>query len=97
MIIKHSLKKMGLDPIFWVDDYQYTQEQKENWRIEQEVLGNSKYHMVRYYIHTPVKTLTVVLQSNEYTTWVSEHLLKDKKDIEILERYMPVQKPVKKL
>lgn len=88
---------MGLDPIFWVDDYQYTQEQKENWRIEQEVLGNSKYHTVRYYIHTPVKTLTVVLQSNEYTTWVSEHLLKDKKDIEILERYMPVPKLVKNL
>ena len=81
--------QMGLDPIFWVDDYQYTEEQKENWRIEQEVIPDQKYHTVRYQIHTPGKTLTTVLQSNQYTTWVSEHLLKEKKDIDILAKYMP--------
>lgn len=82
-------KEMGLDPIFWVEDFQYSEEQKENWRIEKEVLSDPKYYTERYYIHTPAKTLTMVLQSNQYTGWVSEHLLKEKKDIEILERYMP--------
>ncbi|MBS6194180.1 MAG: hypothetical protein KH828_01185 [Clostridiales bacterium] len=84
--------EMGLDPICWVDDYQYTEEQKENWRIESEVLSNSQYHTVRYHIHTPAKTLSTVLQSNQYTTWVAEHLLKEKNDIDILERYMPSPK-----
>lgn len=85
-------KEMGLDPIFWVEDFQYSEEQKENWRIEKEVLSDPKYYTERYYIHTPAKTLTMVLQSNQYTGWVSEHLLKEKKDIEILERYMPSPK-----
>lgn len=82
-------KEMNLDPIFWVNDFQYTEEQKENWRIESEVLNDAKYYTVRYYIHTPMKTLTMVLQSNNSTQWVGEHLLKDKRDIDILERYMP--------
>lgn len=89
-------REMGLDPIFWVDDYVYTEKQRENWRIEQEVLSDPQYHTVRYHIYTPVKTLSLVLQSNQYTTWVAEHLLKEKKDIDILERYMPSPQAGKK-
>ena len=80
---------MELDPICWVDDYQYTQEQKENWRLEREIIADDQYHTERYHIHTPAKTFTMVVQSNQYTTWVVEHLLKDKDDIAILERYLP--------
>lgn len=82
-------ERMGLDPIWWVDDYQYTKEQRADWRIEKEEIPDPQYYTERLTVHTPVKSLTMVLQSNEYTTWVVEHLLKDKKDIEILERYMP--------
>lgn len=87
--IQHFFDSMGLDAIHWVDDYQYTSQQKENWRIEGEIVPGQDYDTIRYYIHTPVKTLTTVLQSNCYTTWVAEHLLKEKQDIEVLERYMP--------
>lgn len=82
-------KETGLDPIFWVNDWTCTPEQLENWRIEKEVLPDPKYFTERYYIHTPVKTLTMLIQSNQFTSWVSEALLKEKDDIEILDRFMP--------
>lgn len=82
-------RQMKLDPIFWVNDWQCTPEQMENWRIEKEVLSDPQYYTERYHIHTPAKTLSMVIQSNKYTSWVVEHLLKEKSDIEILERYLP--------
>lgn len=81
--------KMGLDPIFWVDDLVYTKEQQESWQIRQEEINDPKYRTVRYTIHTPAKDLTMVLQRNRYTQWLVEHPLKEKEDIEILARYMP--------
>lgn len=50
------------------------------------------YKTVRYRIITPKGTLTTVLQSNSYTTWVSEHLIKNKEDIEILAQYATTPK-----
>ena len=82
-------KQMGLDPICWVNSFHYTPEQLENWRLEKEEIPNQAYYTERYHIYTPAKTLTMVVQSNKYTSWVTEHLLKDKEDIEILDRYMP--------
>ena len=85
-------KQMELDPICWASSFEYTPEQLENWRLEKEEVPNQQYYTERYYIHTPAKTLTMVVQSNKYTSWVIEHLLKDKEDIAILDRYMPVPK-----
>jgi uroporphyrinogen-III decarboxylase len=45
---------------------------------------------VRYTITTPKGELTTVLQGNEYTTWVTEHLVKEKRDIDIIGAYVPV-------
>lgn len=56
----------------------------ENWRIETEELYDSQYKTTRYRIFTPKGMLTMVLQFNEYTIWVTEHLIKEKKDIESL-------------
>ena len=81
---------MGLDPIVWVGGYRFTDEQMDKWRLEKEVLATSPYYTERWNIHTPVKTLTMVVQAKEHTAWVNERLLKDKNDVEILERFMPV-------
>lgn len=62
----------------------------DNWRIEFEDVPDEKFKTVRYRIITPKGTLTTVLQSNDYTTWVSEHLVKEKKDIEIIGEYMTI-------
>ena len=81
-------KEMGMDPIFWVDDWK-TAPESEDWRIERVELPDPRYFTERLYIHTPKKTLTMVLQSNQYTTWVSEKLLKDKNDLDVIAAYLP--------
>ena len=89
--------QMGMDPVKVVVDWNWAPENVENWRIEKEILPDPQYHTIRYYFHTPAKTLTMVTQSNGYTTWVMEHMLKDKNDIEVLERYVPVPTANKEL
>ncbi len=62
----------------------------EQWRISSESVPDSQYATIRYTIHTPRKALTTVLQSNEHTTWVSERLIKDPGDIDIIDAYAPM-------
>lgn len=59
----------------------------DNWRITAEVIPNQEYATTRYTINTPKGKLTAVLQSNQYTTWVSEHLIKEKYDIELIAEF----------
>jgi uroporphyrinogen decarboxylase len=59
----------------------------DNWRIEHEPVSDPRYETVRYKFITPKRTLTTVLQSNEHTSWVSERLIKDKSDIDIIAEY----------
>ena len=60
----------------------------DEWCITAETVPNPKYHTTRYTIITPKGELTTVLQRNEYTTWVSEYLIKDKKDIDLIGEYV---------
>jgi hypothetical protein len=64
----------------------------DEWRISLEPLDNSKYETTRYTITTPKGTLTAVLQRNEYTAWVSEHLIKEKGDIDLIGDYATAPK-----
>lgn len=60
-----------------------------NWRIKTEDIPHKKYKTVRYYFITPKKTLSMVLQSDIYTTWVMERLIKERNDIDIIDEYAP--------
>jgi len=60
----------------------------ENWRFRIETLPGKNYETKRFSIITPGKSLSMVLQSNEYTTWVAEHLIKEKNDIDVIAKYM---------
>jgi len=51
-------------------------------------LNPTKYPTQRFNIQTPDKILSMVLQTNEYTTWLKEHLVKEKSDIDIIAKYM---------
>jgi uroporphyrinogen decarboxylase len=59
----------------------------DQWRIETENLPHPEFPTVRYRFITPKKTLTMVLQSNDHTSWVTERLVKEKRDIEIIAAY----------
>ncbi|HTO23762.1 MAG TPA: uroporphyrinogen decarboxylase family protein, partial [Spirochaetia bacterium] len=41
-----------------------------------------------YRFVTPSRTLTMGLESNEYTSWVTEHLVKEKSDIDVIGSYV---------
>ncbi len=64
----------------------------DNWRFNLEKLDGFKYETTRFNIITPKKTLSMVLQSDVHTTWVTEHLIKEKSDIEIIDEFMTCPK-----
>jgi uroporphyrinogen decarboxylase len=64
----------------------------DNWRFSTDEIYGLAYPTRRMNIITPVKTLSMVLQSDEHTTWLSEHVIKEKSDIDILAKYMPSPK-----
>ena len=64
----------------------------DNWRFKIDDIANQNYTTQRFSIITPKKTLSMILQSNIHTTWVEEHLIKVKSDIDILAEYMPAPK-----
>ncbi len=59
----------------------------DSWRLESEEIPDSRYKTTRYSFVTPKGTLSMVLQANAYTAWVSEPLIKAKKDIELIGLY----------
>jgi len=60
----------------------------EDWRIESEEVLGEEYRTVRYRFVTPRKTLTTVLQSSEHTSWITERLVKDKSDIDVIGEFV---------
>jgi hypothetical protein len=60
------------------------------WVLRQEELSDPSYRTVRYSFETPAGTLSMVLQSDVHTSWVTERLLKNKRDIDVIARYAPV-------
>ncbi len=59
----------------------------DNWRIRRHEVPDSQYPTLRYDFVAPKKALSTVLQSNEHTSWVTERLVKEKSDIEIIAKY----------
>lgn len=60
----------------------------DNWRIEFSELPDPQYKTIRYDFITPKQTLSMVTQSNVHTTWVSEHLVKEKSDLDIIAEFV---------
>lgn len=61
----------------------------DQWRIHSEEIQGQQWPTRRYHFATPRGELTMVVQSNQYTGWVSEHLIKEKSDIDILRGFVP--------
>jgi uroporphyrinogen-III decarboxylase len=64
----------------------------DTWRFSSEDISGKDYPTKRLSIITPDKTLSMVLQTNDHTTWLCEHIIKEKSDIDILAKYMPAPK-----
>lgn len=80
----------------WVDDTQgergfleSVRIVSDDWKIEARDVPDQKYPTTSYRIVTPQKTLTMKMQSNDYTSWIIEHPVKQREDIEVLAKYLP--------
>ena len=56
----------------------------DSWRLEFEDVPSAEYTTTRYTFITPQGRLSMVTQSNNYTTWVIEYLIKEKRDIDLI-------------
>ena len=98
-------EKYGMDRVDWFNPYkpdalrgQYWSDTSvtgyegivaDEWRITTEELSDPDYRTIRYTFNTPGGNLSMVVQHNEYTRWVSDHLVKEKSDLDIIIRYAP--------
>ena len=69
--------------------YPITYAASEEWDVKVENLQGYEYKTKRYTILTPEGRLIMILQGNEHTIWVQEHLIKEKADIDLLGNYLP--------
>jgi hypothetical protein len=60
----------------------------DDWRIATETIPDPQYKTTRYRFVTPKGTLSMVLQGSDYTDWVAEPLIKDKRDIDLIAQYV---------
>ena len=50
----------------------------DTWKIDKEDLSDSKLQRIRYSFVTPKKTLNMTVETDKYSSWVTEHLIKEK-------------------
>ena len=55
------------------------------WHLECEAVPDARYQATRYTFSSSRGRLTTLLQDDGHTTWVRERLVKEKRDIEIVE------------
>lgn len=86
---------------FWLVDADYTKFSTAQWRDEVRVVSEDPENRVNHHtIHTPEGVLTYKTAGDRKTTWITEYLVKQDEDIELIRKYMPVPpldpKPVAK-
>lgn len=64
----------------------------DRWHVERRDLPGFDLPTTEFRFVTPGGSLRMVLQANEHTAWVKEHLIKNKADIDILGQYMTAPK-----
>jgi len=71
----------------WLDGNGHTV--SAQWRYESETIPATDYHTLRWRIVTPRGELTTVTQGNRQTTWLTEPIIKERSDIDLLGEYLP--------
>ena len=78
--------RFGLDAIRWTTPLRRPLEAGgPDWSLEQEDVPDPDYRTTRYRFVTSRGTLTMLLQDDGRTAWVRERLLKEKRDLDVLE------------
>ncbi len=90
----------GLDPIVWLEPMAPDSSRGEHiepahgrimsdaWHISEEVLPGRPDYARRVTITTPKGRLTATMESDEHTMWLTEHFIKEKRDIDLLGEFV---------
>jgi hypothetical protein len=79
-----AFRDAGLDAA--ITRYPFMTPQTPSWKVRESTPGPNRRH---YEIETPGGFLSWESESNEYTSWVREHLIKNDDDVDILAAYSP--------
>jgi uroporphyrinogen-III decarboxylase len=60
----------------------------DNWRFRIEDFPDPVYPKQRFIIQTPKGDLSMLLRTDKHSTWIVDHLIKEKKDIELIAEFM---------
>ncbi len=64
----------------------------DNWRVRCEAIVGRQYPAARYRFVTPKGELSMVVESDPFTAWLVEPLIKEKRDIELIAEYATAPK-----
>jgi uroporphyrinogen decarboxylase len=64
----------------------------DQWRVRSEPVAGREHPTVRYRFETPKGVLSMVLESDPYTAWVVEPLIKQKRDIDLIGEFATAPK-----
>lgn len=81
----------GLDGIRWVAGVRHEPaETAGSWRVVCECIPPPSQCTTRFRITTPRGVLSMVLRDDGCTQWITERLIKEKQDIELIGKFAPV-------
>lgn len=72
--------------------FEATEPDTPDWRVTATKGRKDGYDTVHYHIETPEGPLSYTVAGNAMTTWVTEHMIKEEEDIQLLRKYRPVPK-----
>jgi uroporphyrinogen-III decarboxylase len=81
-----AFRAVGLDAA--ITRSPFTLQESNQWRVSRTREGSSNPRYL-YTVETPEGTLSYTVETNEYTAWVSEHLIKNDEDIRLYRNYHP--------
>jgi uroporphyrinogen-III decarboxylase len=97
-----ACKKVGFDAQiqyfeemaqFWITNADFTKLNTASWKDIPEIINNNpENRIVHHTIETPVGKMSYKTAGDRKTTWITEYLIKNDEDIQLIKKYMPVPK-----
>jgi uroporphyrinogen-III decarboxylase len=89
-----AFREVGLDAAITLSPI--TLVESSNWKVSSSQHEKNGILLTDYVVETPEGSLTYQRGSNQYTTWVMDHIIKNDDDIYLLKKYHPKYKLDKK-